>query len=72
LSVSQTANFIDKVYVATVNVASELTSGRTTRGAEIRRSLRVWKACMHVGVVAVRCGIDSFNKHVNGADRSLN
>jgi hypothetical protein len=34
----------DEAYVATVNIASELTSGRIKHGAKMSRNLRVSKA----------------------------
>jgi hypothetical protein len=44
---------IVEVYIATVNVASELTSEKIKHGAEMSRNLRVSKASKHAGVNSV-------------------
>jgi hypothetical protein len=44
------AILIVEAFVATVNIESELTSGRIKHGAEVNRSLRVSKASKHAGV----------------------
>jgi hypothetical protein len=41
---------IVEAFVATVNTASELTSGRIRHGAEMVRNFRFSKASMHAGV----------------------
>jgi hypothetical protein len=58
-------------YVAMVNVAPELTSGRTRHGAKIRCDLRFSKASINVGVITIFCGWDFLNKSVSITDRSL-
>jgi hypothetical protein len=58
-----------KAHVATLNVASELTYGRITHGAEISRNLRVSRASKYVGVNVTLCGWDFRSKTVNGAVR---
>jgi hypothetical protein len=60
-----------EAYVATVNVASELTSGRIKHGAEMSRNLRVSKASKQAGGSVTFCGWDFRGKSVNGAVRSL-
>jgi hypothetical protein len=61
-----------EAFVVTVNVASELTSGRIRHGAEMGRSLRVSKASKQAGISVTFCGWDFRIKSVNGAVRSLN
>jgi hypothetical protein len=59
----------DKAYVATVNVASELTSGRIIRhGAEMIPNLKeLSKASTHARVNVTFNGWDFRRKSVNGA-----
>jgi hypothetical protein len=45
-----------EAFVATVNVVSELTSGRIRHGAKMSRNLRVSKAFKHAGVIVTFCG----------------
>jgi hypothetical protein len=45
-----------EAYVATVNIASELTSGRIMHGAEMSPNLRVSKASKQEGVIVTFCG----------------
>jgi hypothetical protein len=59
-----------EAYVATVNVASELSSGRIRHGAEMSRK-RVSKAFKQAGVSVTLCGWDFRSKSVNGAVRSM-
>jgi hypothetical protein len=47
-----------KASVATVNAASELSSGRIRHGAEMSRNLRISKASKHIGVNVTFCGKD--------------
>jgi adenosine deaminase len=55
--VSQWSRHPAEAYVATVNVASELTSGRNRHCSEIRLCFRVSKASKHVGVIIfLLCG----------------
>jgi hypothetical protein len=49
------SNFIE-ASIATVNVASEVTSGRIVHGAEMSQNWRVSKASKHVGVSVTLCG----------------
>jgi hypothetical protein len=58
--------------VATVNVASELTSVRIKHGVEMSRNLRVSNASKHTSVSAIFCGKDFRSKTISGAVRSLN
>jgi hypothetical protein len=60
-----------EAYVATVNVASEPTSGKIRHGAEMSRNLRVSKASKQADVSVTFCGWDFRSKSVNGAVRSL-
>jgi hypothetical protein len=60
-----------EAYVATVNIASELTSERIRHGVEMSRNLRVSKASIQVGVIVTFCGWDFRIKSVNGAVMSL-
>jgi hypothetical protein len=57
--------------VATVNVASEPTSGRIMHGAEMSRNLRVSKNSKQASVSVTFFGWDFRSKSVNGAVRSL-
>jgi hypothetical protein len=61
----------DEAFVATVNVASELTSGRIRHGAEMSRNLRVSKASKQACVCVTFCGSDFRSKSANGTVRSL-
>jgi hypothetical protein len=45
-----------EAFIATVNVASELASGRIRHGAEMSRNLRVSKAFKKAGVSVTFCG----------------
>jgi hypothetical protein len=60
-----------EAYVVTVKVASELTSGRIRHGAEISRSLKVFKASKKAGANVTLCGWGFRSKSVYGAERSL-
>jgi hypothetical protein len=62
---------IVEIFVATVNIASELTSGRIMNAAEMSRNLRVSKASKQASVNVTFCGWDFRSKSVNGAVRSL-
>jgi hypothetical protein len=62
---------IAEAFVATVNVASELASGRIMYGAKLSRNLRVSKDSKHASVNVTFCGWDFRSKSVNGAVRSL-
>jgi hypothetical protein len=54
-----------------MNIASELSSGRIKHGAEMSCNLRISEASKHVGVRVILCGCDFRNKSVNGVVRSL-
>jgi hypothetical protein len=56
--------------VATVNIASKLTSGRISNGAEMSRNLSVSKASKQAGVSVTFCGWDFRSKSSNGAVRT--
>jgi hypothetical protein len=60
-----------EAFVATLNVASEPTSGRMRHGVGMSRNLRVSKASEHACVIVTFRGWDSRGKSVNGAVRSL-
>jgi hypothetical protein len=61
----------DEAFVATVNIASELTPGRIRHGADMSRNLRVSKASKQACVNVIFCGGDFRNKSVNGAIMSM-
>jgi hypothetical protein len=62
---------IGVVSAATVEVASEMTTGRIRHTAEMSRYLRVSKASKQAGVNVTFSGWDFRNKSVNGVVRSL-
>jgi hypothetical protein len=57
--------------VATVNIASELTSGRMEYRTELSHNLRVSKAFKEARVSITFCGLDFRCKFVNGVVRSI-
>jgi hypothetical protein len=61
------------VAIPTVNIASELTSGRIMHGVlEVSFNLsRISKASKQAGANVIGCAWDFRNKSVNGAVRSL-
>jgi hypothetical protein len=66
------AILIDEASIATVNIASELTSGiRIMHAAEMSRNLRVSKASKQAHVNVTFYGWDFRRKSVNGGVRSL-
>jgi hypothetical protein len=60
-----------EAFVATVNIASELASGRIMYGAEMRCNLRVSKASEQEGVSVTFYVWDFHSKSVKGVVTSL-
>jgi hypothetical protein len=60
-----------EAYIATVNIASEMASGRIRHGAGMSRNLRVSKASKQAGVIVIFYGWNFRSKSFSGAVRSL-